>query len=155
MTSPHVAGAAALLATVNNPNNETDVFNIRSKLISEGNFDWDNSDDGDSIKEPLLDVSDTTVFAPVLVAGTESSGGGEGDGGTSDTTAPTNVAVTEPAANSTVSGTVTMATTASDDVGVTKVEFFANAAKIGEDVTAPTDGRSAGILRPWSTAPTR
>jgi subtilisin len=39
-----------------------------------GNFNW-TDDSGDGIKEPLLDVSNTTLFNPVLVAG---SGGGGG-----------------------------------------------------------------------------
>jgi subtilisin len=33
-----------------------------------GNFNW-TDDSGDGIKEPLLDVSNTTLFNPVLVAG--------------------------------------------------------------------------------------
>ncbi len=68
MASPHVAGAAALLASRTNPNNRTDVLNIRQALINAGNFNW-TDDSGDGIKEPLLDVSNTTVFNPVTVAG--------------------------------------------------------------------------------------
>lgn len=56
MASPHVAGAAALLASLNNPSNKTDVLAIRSKLIADGNFNW-TDDSGDGIKEPLLDVT--------------------------------------------------------------------------------------------------
>jgi hypothetical protein len=88
MASPHVAGAAALLASKNNPSNKTDVANIRSTLINNGNFDW-NDDSGDGIKERLLDVSNTTVFDPVLVAG---SGGGGGD--TTASVAPTGLTAT-------------------------------------------------------------
>jgi subtilisin family serine protease len=55
MASPHVAGAAALLASVNNPNNRTAVLNMRAKLIADGNFNW-TDDSGDGIKEPLLDI---------------------------------------------------------------------------------------------------
>ncbi|MBI5671144.1 MAG: S8 family serine peptidase [Chloroflexi bacterium] len=68
MASPHAAGAAALLASVNNPANKTDVLNIRATLVNTGNFNW-MDDSGDGIKEPLLDVSNTGVFAPRLVAG--------------------------------------------------------------------------------------
>jgi len=53
MASPHVAGAAALYKA-NNPG--ATPAEVQDALQNAGNFDWDNSDDGDSIKEPLLDV---------------------------------------------------------------------------------------------------
>jgi subtilisin family serine protease len=71
MASPHVAGAAAVLAS-SRPNATPDA--IEGLLVTEGNTNWtDNSDDG--VKEPLLDVSDTSVFAPAMVG--DDSGGGE------------------------------------------------------------------------------
>ncbi len=54
MASPHVAGAAALYIA-NNPGATPD--QVKTALIAAGNYDWDNSDDGDNTKEPLLDVS--------------------------------------------------------------------------------------------------
>jgi subtilisin family serine protease len=65
MASPHAAGAAAILASRSNPNNRTDVLSIRATLVSEGNFNW-TDDSGDGIKEPLLDLSDSAVFNPVM-----------------------------------------------------------------------------------------
>jgi hypothetical protein len=54
-----------------------------------------------------------------------------------DTTAPT-VAVTAPAAGATVSGTVTVSATASDNVGVAGVQFLLDGALLGaEDTTSP------------------
>ncbi len=54
-----------------------------------------------------------------------------------DTTAPT-VSVTAPAAGSTVSGTVTVSATASDNVGVVGVQFLLDGVALGtEDATAP------------------
>ena len=53
-----------------------------------------------------------------------------------DTTAPT-VSLTAPAAGSTVGGSVSLAATASDNVGISKVEFLADGAVIGSDLTAP------------------
>ncbi len=54
-----------------------------------------------------------------------------------DTTAPT-VALTAPAANATVSNTVTLSATASDNVGVAGVQFIVDGANVGaEDTTAP------------------
>jgi subtilisin family serine protease len=73
MASPHAAGALALLASSNNPNNATDVFNLYNQVINAGNFDW-TDDSGDGIQEPLLDVS---TFTPTLIPG---GGGGGGDG---------------------------------------------------------------------------
>lgn len=70
MASPHVAGAAALLAA----SGSYTPSGIRSTLISEGNTGW-TDDSGDGIQEPLLDVSDATVFNPALVAGSGSGGG--------------------------------------------------------------------------------
>jgi subtilisin family serine protease len=70
MASPHAAGAAALLASVNNPNNRTDVLNIRSTLMTYGNLNW-TDDSGDGIQEKLLDVSNTTIFNPRTVAGSQ------------------------------------------------------------------------------------
>jgi subtilisin len=45
---------------------------LYNQVKNAGNFNW-TDDSGDGIKEPLLDVSNTTLFNPVLVAG---SGGG-------------------------------------------------------------------------------
>jgi subtilisin len=73
MASPHAAGALALLASGNNPNNATDVFNLYNQVKDAGNFNW-TDDSGDGIKEPLLDVSNSSLFNPVLVPG---SGGGD------------------------------------------------------------------------------
>jgi glucose/arabinose dehydrogenase len=56
---------------------------------------------------------------------------------TSDTTPPT-VSVTAPAGGTTVSGTVTLQATASDNVGVTSVQFTVDGANVGApDTTAP------------------
>jgi subtilisin family serine protease len=68
MASPHVAGALALLASRNNPGKATDVYALYGTLKSAGNLGW-TDDSGDGIKEPLLDVSNTTTFDPVLIAG--------------------------------------------------------------------------------------
>ncbi len=66
MASPHVAGAASILASRNNPNNRTAVLNIRSTLISTGNFNW-TDDSGDGIKEPLLDLSNSSTFNAAMI----------------------------------------------------------------------------------------
>jgi subtilisin len=73
MAAPHVAGAAALLASTDMADPQ-----IRSELKASGNLDWDASADPDGIKEPLLDV---TGFKPVLVGDDGSGDPGDGDDG--------------------------------------------------------------------------
>ena len=51
-------------------------------------------------------------------------------GGVSDTTAPS-VTLTSPAGGATLAGTVTLTATASDNVGVSKVEFLVDSAVVG------------------------
>lgn len=62
MASPHVAGAAALLASekIYSP------AQIRDLLTLYGNLNW-TDDSGDGIQEPLLDVHDSTIFHPKTV----------------------------------------------------------------------------------------
>jgi peptidoglycan/xylan/chitin deacetylase (PgdA/CDA1 family) len=52
-----------------------------------------------------------------------------------DTTAP-KVAISSPATASTVSGTITLSATASDNVGVVGVKFFVDGKQIGSELTA-------------------
>lgn len=85
MASPHAAGGLALLASSNNPNNATDVYNLYDQLKNAGNYNW-TDDSGDGIQEPLLDVSNTALFAPTLVPT---------DGGSTDN--PPSVSITNPA----------------------------------------------------------
>jgi len=56
--------------------------------------------------------------------------------GSGDATAPT-ASVTAPTAGSLVSGTATISATASDNVGVTRVEFYVDGMLKGTDATAP------------------
>lgn len=57
-------------------------------------------------------------------------------GGSADTTAPT-VSLVASSSNVTAAGSITLTATASDNVGVTKVEFYDGATKLGEDISAP------------------
>jgi len=120
MASPHVAGAAALLASTGGT-----PASIRQALIDAGNFDWID-DSGDGTQEPLLDVSDETVFAPATV----------GDGGAT----VTDVAVTDVSAPSSVvqgdvvSVDVTVSNTGTEDV----------TADIDVTLTDDTDGPTIG-----------
>ncbi len=53
-----------------------------------------------------------------------------------DTTPPT-TSITSPADGATVSATITISTTASDDVGVTQVQFLVDGVLLSTDTTAP------------------
>lgn len=75
MASPHVAGAAALLASMSKPTTKAGAEALRTTLVNAGNLGW-SDDSGDGTKEPLLDVSNATVFAPKLIAGSGGGGGG-------------------------------------------------------------------------------
>jgi beta-lactamase superfamily II metal-dependent hydrolase len=59
-----------------------------------------------------------------------------GGGGGGDTTAPT-TSITAPANGATVSGTTSVTASASDNVGVTKVEFYLDGALTSTDTTSP------------------
>jgi subtilisin len=72
MASPHVAGAAALLASTRSTDSKADTVAIKDLLVGEGNLNWID-DSGDGVPEPLLDVSDSTVFAPAMVASGDGS----------------------------------------------------------------------------------
>lgn len=65
--SPHVAGAAAVLASADNPNSREDVESIVDHLIDRANQDWlDEANPSDP--RPLLDVGDEKFFDPAMVA---------------------------------------------------------------------------------------
>ena len=52
-------------------------------------------------------------------------------------TTPPSVSITSPLNNATVSGSVDIIASATDDVGVSKVEFYIDGTKVGEDSQAP------------------
>ena len=66
------------------------------------------------------------------------------DNQTKDTEAPA-CSITSPANGATVNGNVTISASASDNVGVTKVLFFADGQSLGEDSSAPYEFQ-------WDTA---
>lgn len=81
------------------------------------------------------------AYAPMvllisLVLGCGGGGGGSGGGTTADTTPPS-VSISVPANNSSVSGTIAITANASDNVGVTKVEFYVNGGLQVTTTTAP------------------
>jgi FG-GAP-like repeat len=71
---PQVAGAGALLASIDHPESREDVEAIRGTLIESGDTGeiaeggW-HDDSGDGFKEPLVDVGDEELFAPETTPG--------------------------------------------------------------------------------------
>jgi subtilisin family serine protease len=64
MASPHVAGAAAILASgTRDPTNRVGVLAIKQKLIDTGKLDWSDTS-GDGFKEPIVDVGVASLFPP-------------------------------------------------------------------------------------------
>ncbi len=62
MATPHVSGAAAVLASASNPANREDVEAIRETIISEAKAESFLDTSGDGIPEPLLYVGNKAVF---------------------------------------------------------------------------------------------
>ncbi len=85
-----------------------------------------------------LGYNDTTYNNGLIIANAVAwlANGTTGGGGGGDVTAPT-VSITAPAGGSTVSGTVAVNATASDNVGVSKVEFYLDGAIRATDTTSP------------------
>jgi len=72
----------------------------------------------------------------LFIMGQSGCTGCGGGGVTGDTTKP-DVAITSPTDGTTVFGTVTIRATATDNVGVVKVEFYIDGSKVGEDASSP------------------
>jgi subtilisin family serine protease len=66
MAAPHVAGALSLLASNGFARTYAGVSGLYATVLAEGSSDWVD-DSGDGVAEPLLAVSDATVFAPRFV----------------------------------------------------------------------------------------
>jgi subtilisin family serine protease len=62
MAAPHVAGAAAMLAGVSNPETKADVEAIGKTILEKGNKNWTAEHEG--AQQPLLDISNEAVFHP-------------------------------------------------------------------------------------------
>ncbi|HLL53769.1 MAG TPA: S8 family serine peptidase [Myxococcaceae bacterium] len=115
MASPHVAGVAALYVAANTSATPSQVEQALESNATSGV------------------ITSIGTGSPNLLLYSAFIGGGGGG----DTTAPT-TSITEPTGGSTVSGTaVTVSASASDNVGVSKVDFYVGATLIGSDTTSP------------------
>jgi endoglucanase len=80
-------------------------------------------------------VVSVKINGTVVTIGGNGSGSGSGSAG--DTTKPT-VSLTSSAATVTTAGNITLTAPASDNVGVTRVDFFDGTTLIGSDTTPPS-----------------
>lgn len=138
MAAPHVAGAWALLKQAHP---SATVSSVLSALQSTGT---PVTEFWSGIAKPRINIADASATF----------------GGGGDTTAPS-VSLTGPAPNAIVrnglAGAVTISANASDNVGVSKVEFLVNGAKVGEATSAPYSMRwdSKSVLDGHHTITTR
>jgi subtilisin family serine protease len=118
-SSPIVAGVAALVASANPALSNAEIVDILKNTAD---------DLGASGYDPYFGHGRINASRAVQAA----------SGGTPppDTTAPA-VSITSPAAGATVSGTVTVNISATDDVAVTKIELYADGTLVGSSTTAP------------------
>jgi subtilisin family serine protease len=114
MASPHVAGALALYLQTNPTASPATARNALVGQATSGK------------------VTSAGSGSPNLLLYSLFGGGGGGG----DTTPPT-TSIASPANGATVSGTTTVSATASDNVGVSRVELYVDGSLAGTDTTSP------------------
>jgi hypothetical protein len=114
MASPHVAGALALYLQTNPTASPATARNALVGQATSGK------------------VTSPGTGSPNLLLYSLFGGGGGGG----DTTAPT-TSITSPGSGATVSGTTTVSATASDNVGVSRVELYVDGSLAGTDPSSP------------------
>ena len=111
MATPHVAGAVALFLE-GHPHATPD--EVSEEIVSRGTR---------NLLTELGNGSPNVLLHTACMGSTDQ--------------VPPQVALTAPAAGSTLTGSVTLTATASDDVGVTRVEFYLSGKLIGSSSAAP------------------
>ncbi|WP_224243775.1 S8 family serine peptidase [Hyalangium gracile] len=114
MASPHVAGVAALYLS---ENPAATPQQVRDALVNNGT--------AGVVGSPGTGSPNVLLYSGFIGGGTPG-----------DTTAPS-TSITAPAGGSTLSGVTTISASASDNVGVAKVEFYAGTTLLGTDTSAP------------------
>ncbi len=114
MASPHVAGAAALYLSANPTATPAQV---RDALV--------NNSTPNKVTSAGTGSPNRLLYTLFITGG-----------GGSDTTPPT-TSITSPAGGATLSGTASLSASASDNVGVSRVEFYAGSALLGTATAAP------------------
>jgi subtilisin family serine protease len=153
MAAPHVAGAAALVLGANPSLTPAQVRSILESTgecpdgsvanapTCAGHGQWQvgglfgTTPDNDGIPEPLVNA----------LRAAQAAGSASPPPPPPVDTQPPTVAFTAPGANAQVRGTVNVSANASDNVGVTHVDFYDGAALVGTDSSAP-------YSVPWTTS---
>lgn len=116
MASPHVAGAAALYLGANPTATPQQV---RDALVANGT--------ANKVTSPGTGSPNVLLYTGFIGTGTPPP---------PDTTPPS-TSITSPAGGATVSGTTTISASATDNAGVTKVEFYSGTTLLGTDTSSP------------------
>jgi subtilisin family serine protease len=114
MASPHVAGVAALYLSANPAATPQQV---RDALVSNGTQG--------KVTSPGTGSPNVLLYSGFI------------GGGTPGDTTPPSTSITSPAGGATLSGTATISANASDNVGVSRVDFYAGATLLGSDTSSP------------------
>jgi fibronectin type 3 domain-containing protein len=95
-----------------------------------------------------INYQDGNTGSPIRLSLAQGTHTGMGDNCTTNTdSTPPGVALTTPAEGSSVSGTVAVSANATDEIGVAKVEFYADSTLLNTDTSAPYSFQ-------WNTAGT-
>lgn len=140
-----------LTEPTNNSIVNTPTFTIRANAtdthgIAQVQFDMDGSTVATLTASPFsIDIMNATPGGhQVAVTVTDRAGNTDSDSSQFTIDALPTVSFTSPANMSTVQGDVQLTVNAADDIGIARVEFFANGTSLGADTSAP-------YTRTWNT----
>jgi serine protease len=127
MATPHVSGVAALVWSHNSGWSNAQIRNAMNATAK---------DKGASGRDNSYGYGIVQACAALKYLNPNATCSGGGSTPSEDTTAPT-TSITSPSNGATVSGTISVAASASDNVGVTKVEFYLDGALASTDTSSP------------------
>jgi serine protease len=130
MATPHVSGVAALVWSYNNGWSNAQIRNAMNATAKDKGAAGRDNSYGHGIVQACAALK---YLNPSATCGGSTP---PPDPDPTDTTAPA-TSITSPANGATVSGTISVAASASDNIGVTKVEFYLNGTLAATDTSSP------------------